>query len=321
MEIQRAKTSPPSLNLFRLHAKCVLIQRWVYREQEACTRDLPALCAAATADLPLSLIVMDVDHFKTVNDTHGHQVGDAVLKHVAEVLTTNCKNKGIPYRYGGDEITILLPNYNSGEACAFAERLRVQIGRSPDELPMVTASIGVATFPVPIQNAKELFKAADDAVYRAKENGRNQVCALEANVSSEQQSRPLTRRSLSVYMRSNDRVRRMDESIAAHAGQPFNPSEDASYYVLEKAEKLRISTIEELQELIKKHGDLSQKLARCMVPITAISAGTALSYVLDVTAAKRGLEALRSYFGSLQYSNTAVGYAEDFVETLNLLEP
>jgi diguanylate cyclase (GGDEF)-like protein len=284
-------------------------------------RDLRDLCNVATAESPLSLIMMDVDHFKTINDTHGHDIGNEVLMYVGQVLKTVCRKKAIPYRWGGDEIAILLPNYTSAEAAAFAERVRVQVGRSPETLPKITTSVGVATFPIPVQDADGFFKAADTALYRAKRNGRNQVCIADPRVSVEQQTQPLTERSLSLYMRSDERVRRMDESIATHAGQPFEPFEDASLHVFEKAQQLGIQTVQELQEVVRMHGDLGQKVARCMVPITPVSAGSSLGYVLDVAAAKQGLQTLRSYFGSLKYSNTTRGFADEFVETLKLLEP
>jgi Diguanylate cyclase, GGDEF domain len=237
-------------------------------------------------------------------------------------LKATCKSKGVPYRYGGDEIVILLPNFNSGEAAAFGERLRVQIRKPSEKLPAITATIGVGTFPEPIRDAEEFVKTVDDVLYRAKNNGRDQVCVAEAIANHQQsQIQTLTLRSLSVYMRSDDRVRRMDEAIAAHAGQPFNPAEDASLYVCEKAERLSIGTIQQLQEVVRKHGELSQKLARCLVPTTPVFAGAALSYVLDVAAANRGLEALRTYFGSLQFINTTAEGADEIMKTIELLQP
>jgi hypothetical protein len=130
---------------------------------------------------------------------------------------------------------------------------------------------------------------------------------------------PLTPQSLSVYMRSDEHVRRLDEGIASHSVQPFTPAEDASLPVLEKAKQLGVSTINELQDLVRTHGDLGLKLARCMIPITPILSGQSLHYVLDIAAAQRGIETLRKYFGSLRYSTTAAEYADEFIETLNLL--
>jgi diguanylate cyclase (GGDEF)-like protein len=148
-------------------------------------RDLPAFCATASAENPLSLIMLDIDHFKSVNDRFGHEVGNQVLKQVSDTLTAGCRGKGTVYRYGGDEIAILLQNYTLPEAEAIAERLRVQVAcvRGMDNPPAVTASIGVATFPEPVRDAGVLFKSADDAAYASKNNGRNQVHSAGGSVS------------------------------------------------------------------------------------------------------------------------------------------
>jgi diguanylate cyclase (GGDEF)-like protein len=282
-------------------------------------RDLEVYSCDARPESPLSLAIVDIDHFKNVNDTYGHLLGDEVLKQVAGALTTGCKNKGKVYRYGGDELTILLPNYTMGEAEALAERLRADINQLRSTPPVVTPSIGVATSPEPIKDINDLFKAADQALYAAKKAGRNQVRTAIKKATA-QQHVPLTQLALSVYMRSDDRVRRLDEAISSDSGQPFTPSEDASLSVFDKAKQLGIVTIGEVQDLVRLHGDLAQKLARCMVPVTPIPAGQCLHNVLDITAAESGLERLRVYFRSLRYTNTAAEYAEEFVETLNLLK-
>jgi diguanylate cyclase (GGDEF)-like protein len=273
----------------------------------------------AKAENPLSLIIVDVDHFKAVNDTYGHLVGTEVLKQVAETVAGVCKNKGTVYRYGGDELAILLPNYSLEEAKVLAERLRTQIVNVRTRPPKITPSIGVATFPDPIEKLSDLFKAADDALYVAKTNGRNQV-RTAGKAKTAQRTIPLTRQSLSVYMRSDEQVRRLDEAIASHSGQPFTPAEDASIPVLEKAKQLGVSTINQLQDLVRTHGDLSLKLSRCIIPITPILSGQSLHYVLDITAAQRGVETLRKYFESLRHSTTAAEYADEVIETLNLLQ-
>jgi diguanylate cyclase (GGDEF)-like protein len=139
--------------------------------------DLPALCAAASSGKPLSFIMLDTDNFHEINKQCGHKGGDEILKRVAQALTDGCAGKGKVYRWGGDEFAILVPNYTLAEAEALAERLRAQVARirEPDNPPEITASIGIATFPEPVTDAKVLFDRADHAAYAAKDAGRNKV--------------------------------------------------------------------------------------------------------------------------------------------------
>src|SRR5207244_5419136 len=116
---------------------------------------------------------------------------------------------------------------------------------------------------------------------------------------------PLTQHSLSVYMRTDERVRWLDERIASDSGQRFNPIEDASLYVFEKTKYLQLRTIDDLATLVRQFEDTSQKLSRCMVPTTPVTAGQSLSYVLDIAAAEQGESELRSYFQSLKRTSTA----------------
>lgn len=124
---------------------------------------------------PLALIVVDIDHFKRVNDTHGHQKGDAVLVGVAWRLQTVAKGKGKVYRYGGEEMLIVLPNHSLQEATAVAERARSELERGQVEGIAVTASFGVSTLPEHGRTSAELIKGADTALYDAKNRGRNLV--------------------------------------------------------------------------------------------------------------------------------------------------
>lgn len=130
---------------------------------------------AARAHQPLSLILIDIDHFKSVNDKNGHQVGDAVLEGVAAAIAAVAEGKGKAYRYGGEEIIVVLRNYTPQEASGVAERMRVEVEKaSPSGIP-VTASFGVSAYPDHAEESKHLFKAADAAMYDAKNSGRNQV--------------------------------------------------------------------------------------------------------------------------------------------------
>ncbi|MEZ0227076.1 MAG: diguanylate cyclase [Planctomycetota bacterium] len=128
---------------------------------------------------PLSLVVMDIDHFKKVNDTHGHVAGDLVLAETAKRLRKTIRGYDMGFRYGGEELIVLAPNTKLDEAKALAERLRKEIAASPvaavgKEIP-VTASFGVASFEPNMAGVEALVEAADKHLYVAKRNGRNQV--------------------------------------------------------------------------------------------------------------------------------------------------
>lgn len=126
-------------------------------------------------DQPHSLIMVDVDHFKKVNDDHGHQAGDAVLREVARRIISAVEGKGRAYRYGGEEFAVILPNYSLDEALATAERIRQLIEEEAIERIQVTASFGVSCAPDNASEIEKLIKTADDALYDAKNRGRNLV--------------------------------------------------------------------------------------------------------------------------------------------------
>ena len=130
---------------------------------------------------PLSLLVLDVDHFKQVNDTYGHQTGDAVLREVADALVANTKNYDVAARYGGDEFVVLLPGCSRDDALRVAERVRHGIARAVGEAP-VTISAGVATVPDNATDAERLMAAADAALYDAKRTGRDRVAGSGRNI-------------------------------------------------------------------------------------------------------------------------------------------
>ena len=124
---------------------------------------------------PFALVMADADHFKDVNDTHGHQTGDAVLREIAIRLIHCVAGKGQVYRYGGEEMVILLPNHSVEEALAVAERCRKHIEHAPISELQISMSFGVACAPDHAPDVAQLFKAADVAVYQAKDLGRNLV--------------------------------------------------------------------------------------------------------------------------------------------------
>ncbi|MCK5884503.1 MAG: GGDEF domain-containing protein [Bacteriovoracaceae bacterium] len=129
---------------------------------------------------PLALILFDLDHFKNLNDNYGHDAGDYVLKDLSGIIRKNgVRDPDIFARYGGEEFVILLPMTNLKQGYEIAERLRklvedYQFIYDDQRLP-VTASIGVADYRQGVLNGNDLFRRADNAVYMAKDNGRNQV--------------------------------------------------------------------------------------------------------------------------------------------------
>jgi diguanylate cyclase (GGDEF)-like protein len=130
---------------------------------------------------PLALVMLDLDHFKQINDEHGHQQGDEVLALVADVLRDFSRDIDAPARYGGEELAVILPQTDSEGAAQLAERMREAVERL--EVPRVDgggslrlhASFGVAAVPESAVDRDGLIAAADAALYRAKRAGRNRV--------------------------------------------------------------------------------------------------------------------------------------------------
>ncbi len=147
---------------------------------------------------PLSLVWVDVDYFKEVNDTYGHQIGDKVLKETGRVILSNLRKIDFPCRYGGDEIIILLPQAGGAEARRLAERLSRELSELRIPVPFsktrelrVTMSIGVSTFPQDAFTMDGLLEKADDALYWVKSHGRGKI-ALYSDVA-EEKKKPVAR--------------------------------------------------------------------------------------------------------------------------------
>ena len=135
---------------------------------------------------PVSLAMVDIDRFKPLNDTHGHQAGDDVLREVAQALKQRCRDMDVPARYGGEEFAVILPDTDATSAFEVAERLRQVVETANTSLP-VTVSIGVATSSAGSRGAEDLIAAADTALYASKRAGRNRVslaAALQADVGA-----------------------------------------------------------------------------------------------------------------------------------------
>jgi len=128
---------------------------------------------------PVSVIMMDIDHFKNFNDTYGHQVGDQVLMDVASIVEDTVRTIDIVARYGGEEFVVVCPEMDAGNALHPAERIRSAIQyhdfRVKGEKVPITISLGVASYPEDAVERSELIKRADEALYASKEQGRNRV--------------------------------------------------------------------------------------------------------------------------------------------------
>lgn len=124
---------------------------------------------------PLSLILIDIDHFKSVNDTYGHDIGDEVLKHLAKIVQDTIRQIDIFARWGGEEFLVLSPNTDLKNIQVLAEKLRLAIAEAEfSEVSHITVSQGISTFEAE-DTFDKLFKRADMGLYYAKEHGRNQV--------------------------------------------------------------------------------------------------------------------------------------------------
>lgn len=152
------------------------------------------LARAQRYGTPVSLLMIDIDHFKVVNDTEGHQAGDAVLRQLGALLLDAARNIDQVCRYGGEEFTLILPMTTTTEALHVAGRLRTLIqehefavgpgSSGQGDYRRLTVSIGVASYPLHAQTQAALIEAADTAMYAAKQAGRNCCCVFDPASSS-----------------------------------------------------------------------------------------------------------------------------------------
>jgi diguanylate cyclase (GGDEF)-like protein len=135
-------------------------------------------CARYT--VPLAVLMMDLDHFKSVNDTRGHLMGSHVLSEVGRLIARSIRGADVAARYGGEEFVAYLPETDGAGAVQVAERIRMSVETTEFALDGQTAratiSVGIALFPAHGRHLRELVSRADRALYRAKEEGRNRVC-------------------------------------------------------------------------------------------------------------------------------------------------
>ena len=176
---------------FAVHGALALENAWLYQQvqKQAETDALTGLAnrrtfestlerelsRAARNGEQLTLAMFDIDHFKSLNDTYGHQVGDEVLKKFAAALVEASRDFDTPARYGGEEFAVILPSCSTRESLAVAERLRKSISEIEGLPQEITASAGVASFPTHAGDMGMLIKAADEALYESKRAGRDRV--------------------------------------------------------------------------------------------------------------------------------------------------
>lgn len=139
-------------------------------------------------ETPLSLVMLDIDHFKKINDTLGHTEGDKVLKGIADLLKKSVRKKDTIARYGGEEFVLILPDAGLEESFMIAERIRRLVENTTFEAGQtqlhLTVSLGIANFPShQIKSKEDLIRIADQALYEAKRGGRNRVCIYNVSKS------------------------------------------------------------------------------------------------------------------------------------------
>jgi len=137
---------------------------------------------AARYNLPTTFLMVDIDHFKRINDVYGHPAGDAVLRGVARSFAGSTRTTDIICRWGGEEFVVALPHTDGDDALVAADRIRQRIEQATHDIPgggslSVTASIGLSTGVVGTWTVDEMLAAADEALYEAKHTGRNRVCS------------------------------------------------------------------------------------------------------------------------------------------------
>jgi diguanylate cyclase (GGDEF)-like protein len=141
------------------------------------------LVRSIRANQPLSLLMIDIDHFKSVNDRFGHDVGDKVLELLGDILRSMFRKSDVACRFGGEEFLVLLPGLENDQAFNRAEALRQRFEKASREADFlytqVTISIGISNFPLHADNARDLFRISDKALYQAKDKGRNTVCCYK----------------------------------------------------------------------------------------------------------------------------------------------
>ena len=200
------------------------------------------VAAAGQSGSSLGMILLDLDNFKDVNDSRGHQAGDQVLRDVAKVLEGVAEKKNC-YRYGGDELAILLPGADRSTAAQFGTRVRAAVEDMPVDGGLgVTASVGVAVFPESGTTAKEIVYRADMAMYNAKATGKNRVNVWGSSL--DEHLGGIAPRRDDNGRRHADIVASLTSALRAKDPQTKDHAERCSWYTGELAAELGLSDVE-----------------------------------------------------------------------------
>jgi diguanylate cyclase (GGDEF)-like protein len=141
------------------------------------------LAMARRSEQPVSIALLDLDHFKSINDVYGHEIGDRVLRHFAKTITETIRDTNLIARYGGEEFVVVLPDTSAKSGVLVAERIRQAVmtmavpSNAEEPIREVTVSIGVAAYPEHGKTLEEVIQASDKALYESKRGGRNHVTA------------------------------------------------------------------------------------------------------------------------------------------------
>lgn len=152
----------------------------LYNHRYFCSCIEEAVARSDRTNRPVSMIMVDADQFKAVNDQYGHQRGDVVLQQISRLIEQSVRESDLVARYGGEEFAVILPDAGPLEALAVARRIHQAVAGHDFDGLHLTISVGVATYPSPqVRSKDDLISMADDYAYRAKEAGRNRICAEE----------------------------------------------------------------------------------------------------------------------------------------------
>jgi diguanylate cyclase (GGDEF)-like protein/putative nucleotidyltransferase with HDIG domain len=187
-----------------------------------------------------SLIIMDLDHFKTFNDNYGHLAGDEVLRRVGRCIESSIRSVDMAFRYGGEEFAIILPGTRLNDAYKAAERIRntIEAKASPGTMP-VTASLGISTWPIDGMTKEDIISRADAALYQAKQNGRNRVL-LSSEVVKGQTS--LIGMELETKEKAVSIIYALAATVDAKDHYTYGHSKKVSQYAVSMAETMGLTT-------------------------------------------------------------------------------
>lgn len=207
---------------------------------------LADMCRPSGARKPkvFSLLMLDADHFKIYNDTHGHRAGDAALREIAKLISTDLRQGDLAARYGGEEFAVILKDTGRDSALSIAERIRRRVAEAQLEKGSLTISLGIAEFPADGSTSAELIEHADRALYHAKVTGRNRVVvwgnAANAGTAAPESEEQGPRRRILVAAKASD-----------NSTQIIRDALDSAVYIVEDcssaehaADVLRIKTFD-----------------------------------------------------------------------------